>query len=721
MAIEIDTTEARRKALRNGEEDPVVVAQRFLNIYRQMHIFSAERKEAFNQMLLELSPSVRGIFGSLPGGTILQDYVDDLAEKAGIDKSVHTSEDTSLNSETNQQAQILATALAKAQSQTSSATNVVAGSAKLSMDKDFAENFARIMGNVIQEQTASQNSNLEKLTLDLSKTQLFIAKTLKENKDEQRLEIGALCKAIIQSQTALSSSLTSALTMQTDFSNKTESETKRLIDIVLESQKQLSLHINKMEELSSNKANDNIKLIEAFEKSQSEIIRSLSNIQSNNSAALSRTAEDDERLVQLISQSQENLIKTVMSASLQQNNNSTMQSNNNANNIQINTTDNSGQLMLLVEKIAALQAANEENLEKAIIKAVEAQSKIYDKISRKQTKELAEVIADGLRSSGGVTYVSQPIVEQSAQTSSNYATAESNFQINDSFDILPQSDDIIETFDNVADIYNQEVLNDTSEDFEILQEEISLTSENTEIFEEVPKKKKKRKKKKKSVLTASVQVNEEKGLDNTLPQDSNLADTITNNMFNNDSDIVLPIQEFDVKDFSLNEQALEIDDIADAAISADIQESISEDEKLISPTTDNISKNNNTEYFDIVSTEVTADDWGFNDISTDETPKNEWGFGEHRSIENSNDNIEGQDWEWVYVEDNEDKDYLEVESIGDNTFIYKGDLYTQEKVSGDNQIMYGSSPIYVKNKLQIYDEVNSQDFADPYKNSILKD
>lgn len=721
MAIEIDTTEARRKALRNGEEDPVVVAQRFLNIYRQMHIFSAERKEAFNQMLLELSPSVRGIFGSLPGGTILQDYVDDLAEKAGIEKSVHTSEDTSLNSETNQQAQILATALAKAQSQTSSATNVVAGSAKLSMDKDFAENFARIMGNVIQEQTASQNSNLEKLTLDLSKTQLFIAKTLKENKDEQRLEIGALCKAIIQSQTALSSSLTSALTMQTDFSNKTESETKRLIDIVLESQKQLSLHINKMEELSSNKANDNIKLIEAFEKSQSEIIRSLSNIQSNNSAALSRTAEDDERLVQLISQSQENLIKTVMSASLQQNNNSAMQSNNNANNIQINTTDNSGQLMLLVEKIAALQAANEENLEKAIIKAVEAQSKIYDKISRKQTKELAEVIADGLRSSGGVTYVSQPIVEQSAQTSSNYATAESNFQINDSFDILPQSDDIIETFDNVADIYNQEVLNDTSEDFEILQEEISLTSENTEIFEEVPKKKKKRKKKKKSVLTASVQVNEEKGFDNTLPQDSNLADTITNNMFNNDSDIVLPIQEFDVKDFSLNEQALEIDDIADAAISADIQESISEDEKLISPTTDNISKNNNTEYFDIVSTEVTADDWGFNDISTDETPKNEWGFGEHRSIENSNDNIEGQDWEWVYVEDNEDKDYLEVESIGDNTFIYKGDLYTQEKVSGDNQIMYGSSPIYVKNKLQIYDEVNSQDFADPYKNSILKD
>ena len=38
--MELDiTTEARRKAQRNGEEDPVVVAQRFLNIYRQIHIF----------------------------------------------------------------------------------------------------------------------------------------------------------------------------------------------------------------------------------------------------------------------------------------------------------------------------------------------------------------------------------------------------------------------------------------------------------------------------------------------------------------------------------------------------------------------------------------------------------------------------------------------------------------------------------------------------------
>ena len=651
MAIEIDTTEARRKALRNGEEDPVVVAQRFLNIYRQMHIFSAERKEAFDKMLLELSPSIRGIFGSLPGGVILQDYVDDLAEKAGVEKSVHSSENVSLDSEANQQAQILATALAKAQSQTSSASNVVAGTAKLSMDKDFAENFAKIMGNVIQEQTASHNSSLEKLTSDLNKTQIFIAKTLKENKDEQRLEIGALCKAIIQSQTALSSSLTSAFTMQTDSSNKTESETKRLIDIVLESQKQLNLRIDKMEELSSNKANDNVKLIEAFEKSQSEIIKNLSSLQSNNNVTVSRTIEDDERLVQLISQSQESLIKAVMSANLQQNNNSAMQSNNNANNIQINTADNSGQLMLLVEKIAALQATNEENLEKAIIKVVEAQSKIYDKISRKQTKELAEVIANGLRAGGGIAHVSQPIVEQPIQPYSNPETVESNLQTNETFDVLSQPDDAIENLDNAVNVDNQKILNNASENFEISQEEVPLAIENTEVFEEVPKKKKKRKKKKKSTLVTPVQANEENGFDNTLPQDDNLANIITNdNVFNNDLDIILPTQELDVEDISFSEQALEVDNIVDTSIPIDTQEIISEAEKVTNLPTNDISENDDTEYFDIVSTkEATADDWGFNDISKDETSKNDWGFSEHQSIENSNDNIEGEDWEWVYV------------------------------------------------------------------------
>ena len=52
MVSEAEIAEARRKALRNGEEDPITVAQRYLNVYRQMHIFSQERKEEFDKSIL---------------------------------------------------------------------------------------------------------------------------------------------------------------------------------------------------------------------------------------------------------------------------------------------------------------------------------------------------------------------------------------------------------------------------------------------------------------------------------------------------------------------------------------------------------------------------------------------------------------------------------------------------------------------------------------------
>ena len=471
MALEMDkTTEARRKALRNGEEDPVVVAQRFLNIYRQMHILSPERKEAFNKMLLELSPEIRGIFSSLPGGAMLQDYADELAEKSGVQKSVHSAAAVNLNEDAHQQAKILATALAQAQSQAAPAA-APAGTAKISFDKDFAGEFAKIMSGLIQQQTVMQKESLEKLALDLSKTQLFIAKNMKENKDEQRQdfkelcqtiaagsqaarkeqqqefgelckvvaesfvsgkeeqrrelgalcqtiaetfrsgreaqsrEIGELCKAIMQSQTALSASLSNlnretpavSVAAAAPVAAPTEdmAAAKQLIEVVLEGQKQLNRRLDKVEELSAGKANDNKELIAAFEKSQSEIIKSLSKMQTGTTVV--KTEDNSEKLFKLLDKSQEKLIKSLVSANIWQNNSAQANNNTNANNIHINATDNSAQIMLLADKIASLQASNEKNLEKAIAKTIEEQGKLYDKISRRQTKELAEALAEALQ------------------------------------------------------------------------------------------------------------------------------------------------------------------------------------------------------------------------------------------------------------------------------------------------------------------------------------
>lgn len=80
MADEI-VNDATFEQDRGEEEEPIIVAQRFLNIFRQLHIFSAERREVFNQMILAQPPAVQVLFKNLPGGSVLQDYIDELQGK----------------------------------------------------------------------------------------------------------------------------------------------------------------------------------------------------------------------------------------------------------------------------------------------------------------------------------------------------------------------------------------------------------------------------------------------------------------------------------------------------------------------------------------------------------------------------------------------------------------------------------------------------------------
>lgn len=69
---------------RKGEEEPILVAQRFLNIYRQIHIFNKERQEQFDNMLLELPSDIRILLSTLPGGSLLLEHIQELEEKRGL-------------------------------------------------------------------------------------------------------------------------------------------------------------------------------------------------------------------------------------------------------------------------------------------------------------------------------------------------------------------------------------------------------------------------------------------------------------------------------------------------------------------------------------------------------------------------------------------------------------------------------------------------------------
>ena len=72
----VESAEFGRK--KKNEEEPILVAQRFLNIYRQMHIFNKERQEQFDDMLLALPSDIRILLSTLPGGSLLLEHIEEV-------------------------------------------------------------------------------------------------------------------------------------------------------------------------------------------------------------------------------------------------------------------------------------------------------------------------------------------------------------------------------------------------------------------------------------------------------------------------------------------------------------------------------------------------------------------------------------------------------------------------------------------------------------------
>ena len=295
MVSEAEIAEARRKALRNGEEDPITVAQRYLNVYRQMHIFSQERKEEFDKSILNLSPIIITVISSLPGGLTFQDYIDEVLTKAGREKSAKSDDDT--DNLSSLQPQILSNAQASIQPQQVVAP-IMSGEAKLSMGKEFADEFAKIMTGIIAKQTTMQKESLAKVAQDLGKTQLFIAKKLEDNKAERQAEMNELCKTIAQSHTALSTSLA---TISEGLANQKQGNNLVAIPSVERS------------------AEDDVRLAEMITQSQERIMSGLLSrlpqavgVGIVNVTAASRSPEDDVRLAEMIAQSQEKILSKLI-------------------------------------------------------------------------------------------------------------------------------------------------------------------------------------------------------------------------------------------------------------------------------------------------------------------------------------------------------------------------------------------------------------------------
>lgn len=324
------------------EDDPVIIAQRFLNIFRQLHIFTDERKQAFNQMILEQPAEIRGMFSSLPGGAVLQQYVDELEEKNGLVRSTPDAAPQA-DYEEETRAKILATALAEANNQhhTPSAdtqaetAQIAAQAAAEAAARAAAEAQAKIAVQAAQaakEAAAAAQAQIQAQAQALAQAQA----QLQAQQQAQQTGQASPAKTVFQP-------ISSTFTADASFAKEIASALKEAIA-----------------------ANDDIRkkdseaVTQAIVSSQNKLAEIMAQ---NNKANI----EAQNRLAQMLVQN-----NTAANAS---------SSNNNANNIQINT------------------AATFPPVDEMLNGIVKIQSELFREMAKTQTSELSSIITLALKES----------------------------------------------------------------------------------------------------------------------------------------------------------------------------------------------------------------------------------------------------------------------------------------------------------------------------------
>ena len=159
------------------EESLILVAQRYLNIYHQIHIFNAERRAEFDESLVQMPDKVRITMVDMPGGRVLLEHVQELEKARGIKSELlqRLIGKKDENSEFALLAKSEEEAKAKAQSaqQPAEAPAVapVAVSGPISLDPDFAKNLASSLATAFRSNNLTpREGNLGELSDVLSKS-----------------------------------------------------------------------------------------------------------------------------------------------------------------------------------------------------------------------------------------------------------------------------------------------------------------------------------------------------------------------------------------------------------------------------------------------------------------------------------------------------------------------------------------------------------------------
>ena len=153
----VDETEISNE---QQEEDPILVAQRYLNIFHQIHIFNAAKKEEFDKSLLAMDEKTKELLATIPGGRVLLEHVKEIEEKQGI----NSGETTELIAQNIEEEKKSIDSLKQSSG---------SGGGELTLSSDFAESLANSLAAALKNNNVASTpsgGNMEDLAQLLNKS-----------------------------------------------------------------------------------------------------------------------------------------------------------------------------------------------------------------------------------------------------------------------------------------------------------------------------------------------------------------------------------------------------------------------------------------------------------------------------------------------------------------------------------------------------------------------
>ncbi len=208
------------------EENPILVAQRYLNIFHQIHIFPPEKKAEFDISLKNMPKEIRHILPTIPGGRILMDHI---LELEGKKKKTYDGEEVP-NEEENETPATQQPAITNAP---------IVANGKISLDPDFAKNLAGSLAIAFRNNNLMPGGNLNELSNVLSKSFSAYADNMQQM---TQTILSQNMEQLNKSQTELHTQITKQLNVQTELQNRI---TEKVGNQISQVQSQLNTQISK--------------------------------------------------------------------------------------------------------------------------------------------------------------------------------------------------------------------------------------------------------------------------------------------------------------------------------------------------------------------------------------------------------------------------------------------------------------------------------------------